>query len=96
MMRSHGTDLSREIYQFEEKGEPIYDAIEKTIHLRYSLLLYIYSTSWEVTNNRSSFMRALVMDFPGDKNALDINNEFMFGKAILVAPVVNAQYTPEK
>ncbi len=96
MMRSHGTDLSREIYQFGKKGEPVYDAIEKTIRLRYSLLPYIYSTSWEVTNHRSSFMRALVMDFPGDKNALDINNEFMFGKAILVAPVIQAQYTPEK
>lgn len=96
MMRSHGTDAPREIYHFGEKGEPIYDAIEKTINLRYSLLPYIYSTSWEVTNKQSSFMRALVMDFPNDKKALDLNNEFMFGKALLVAPVVNAQYTPEK
>ena len=47
MMRSHGTDLSREIYHFGQKGEPIYDAIESTIRLRYSLLPYIYSTSWE-------------------------------------------------
>ena len=30
MMRSHGTDVPREIYNFGEKGEPIYDAIEKT------------------------------------------------------------------
>ena len=96
MMRSHGTDLSREIYHFGQKGEPIYDAIERTIHLRYSLLPYIYSTSWEVTDKQSSFMRALVMDFAKDKHVWDINDQFMFGKSILVAPVVHAQYTPEK
>jgi len=96
MMRSHGTDLSREIYNFGKKGEPIYDVIEKTINLRYALLPYIYSTSWEVTDKQSSFMRALVMDFANDKKVLDINDQFMFGKSILVAPIVNAQYTPEK
>ena len=57
---------------------------------------YIYSTSWEVTNAQSSFLRALVMDFPQDKNVWDINNEYMFGKSILVAPIVEAQYTDEK
>src|SRR5690606_41596607 len=36
------------------------------------------------------------MDFPQDKNVWDINNEYMFGKSILVAPIVEAQYTPEK
>ena len=41
-----------------KKGEPVYDAIEKMINLRYSLLPYIYSTSWEVTERQSSFMRA--------------------------------------
>jgi len=39
-------------------------------------------------------MRALVMDFK-DKKVVDMNNEYMFGKSILVAPIVNAQYTPE-
>jgi alpha-D-xyloside xylohydrolase len=96
MMRSHGTDIPREIYQFGQKGEPIYDAIEKTIRLRYALLPYIYATSWEVTQHQSSFMRALFMDFANDKNVLDMNDQFMFGKSILVAPVLKAQYTPER
>lgn len=94
MMRSHGTDVPREIYQFGKKGEPVYDAIEKAIHLRYLLLPYIYSTAWTVTHQQSSFMRALAMDF-SDKNVQDINNEYMFGKSILVAPILKAQYTPE-
>ena len=96
MMRSHGADTPREIYQFGKKGEPVYDAIEKMIRLRYLLLPYIYSTSWDVTHRQSTFMRALVMDFPKDKKVWDMNDEYMFGKAFLVAPVLEAQYTPEK
>lgn len=95
MMRSHGTDVYREIYKFGKKGEPVYDAIEKMIGLRYSLLPYIYSTSWEVSNRQSSFMRALMMDFVDDRKVWDINDEYMFGKSLLVAPIVHAQYTPE-
>lgn len=92
MMRSHGADAPREIYQFGKKGDKAYDAIEKYINLRYRLLPYIYSTSWDVTTNQSSMMRALVMDFATDKNALDINDEYMFGKSLLVSPVTNAMY----
>ena len=92
MMRSHGADAPREIYQFGKKGDKVYDVIEKYINLRYRLLPYIYGTSWDVTANQSTMMRALVMDFPGDKNALDINDEFMFGKSLLVAPVTQPMY----
>jgi alpha-D-xyloside xylohydrolase len=92
MMRSHGADAPREIYQFGKAGDRNFDAIEKFIKLRYQLLPYIYSTSWDVTANHSSMMRALVMDFANDKNALDINDQFMFGQSILVSPVTTAMY----
>jgi alpha-D-xyloside xylohydrolase len=95
MMRSHGTDAPREIYQFGEKGDKVYDAIEKFINLRYSLLPYIYSVSWDVTSNKSTMMRALMMDFPGDKQALDINDQYMFGKSILVCPVTVPMYSKD-
>jgi alpha-D-xyloside xylohydrolase len=95
MMRSHGTDAPREIYQFGQKGDKVYDAIEKSINLRYSLLPYIYSVSWDVTANQSSMMRALMMDFPKDKQALDINDQYMFGKSILVCPVTKAMYSKD-
>lgn len=93
MMRSHGADAPREIYQFGQKGEPYYDAIAKFIHLRYSLLPYIYSLSWEVTSHQSTFLRALVMDFPKDRKVWNMNNEYMFGKSILVKPVTDPMYT---
>ena len=95
MMRSHGEGAPREIYQFGKKGDKVYDAVEKFINLRYSLLPYIYSTSWDVTANQSSMTRALVMDFANDKQALDINDEFMFGKSILVCPVTNSMYSKD-
>ena len=93
MMRSHGADAPREIYQFGKKGDKVYDTVEKYINLRYSLLPYIYSASWDITANQSSMMRALMMDFSADKQALDINDEYMFGKSILVSPVTKAMYS---
>jgi len=93
MMRSHGTDAPREIYQFGQKGDRIYNAIEKAIRLRYCLLPYIYTTSWDVTSNQSTMTRALVMDFADDKQSLDINDEYMFGKSMLVCPVTRPMYS---
>lgn len=87
MMRSHGTAIPREIYQFGKKGDTIYDVLEKFIKLRYSLLPYIYSTAWQVTDHNQSFMRALAIDFNRDKNVYDIGGEYMFGKSFLVSPV---------
>lgn len=96
MMRSHGADAPREIYQFGQKGDVIYDAIAKYINLRYALLPYIYSTSWDVTANQASMMRALVMDFASDPKALDINDEYLFGDSILVCPVTEGMYTSNR
>ena len=96
MMRSHGESSRREIWEFGAPGEPVYDAIEKTIRLRYSLLPYIYSVSHEVTADDGTFQRALVMDFPADKAVWERADEFLFGRGLLVAPVLHAQYTPEQ
>lgn len=93
IMRSHGTDIPREIYQFGKPGYWAFDAIAKYINLRYRLLPYNYSNAWSVTADASTMMRALVMDFPSDRKVLNINNEYMFGKAFLVAPVTDSMYT---
>jgi alpha-D-xyloside xylohydrolase len=90
MMRSHGTDIPREIYQFGQPGDKTYDVLAKFINLRYSLLPYIYSTAWDVTHHSGSIMRALFMDFKQDKQVYDIGSQYMFGKSIMVSPVTNA------
>jgi len=96
MMRSHGTDVYRELYYYGHAGEPVYDALVDAVRLRYRLLPYIYSTSWQVSKNDDSFMRALVMDFPADKKVWDMNSEYMFGRSLLVTPVTRPLYTEEK
>ena len=96
MMRSHGTDTYREIYYFGKEGEPVYDAIKRTIRMRYWMLPYIYSTAWQVSKRHGSFLRALMMDFKDDKNTWTMGNEFMMGDAFLVVPIVKAQYTEER
>lgn len=96
MMRSHGTDVYRELYEFGKKGEPVYEALVDAVKLRYRFLPYIYSTSWQVSKNDDSFMRALFMDFKDDKNTWDNSREYMFGRNVLVCPVLNPLYTTEK
>jgi alpha-D-xyloside xylohydrolase len=66
IFRSHGTDAAREIWRFGEEGSPFYDAIAKTIRLRYQLLPYIYSLAAEVTFAGGSMMRALALEYPDD------------------------------
>jgi alpha-D-xyloside xylohydrolase len=93
MMRSHGTNTPREIWQFGQKGDWAYDVIEKFIRLRYRLLPYNYSLSWDVTSKAGSVMRLLSMDFPHDDNVHDMGNQYMYGKSILVAPVTTPFYS---
>ncbi len=95
MMRSHGTDVPREVYLYGKPGEPAYDALVEAIKFRYSLLPYIYSTSWDVTKNHGTFMRALPMDFAADKSTWNRSDAYMFGRQLFVAPIIKALYTPE-
>ena len=96
VFRSHGADAPREIWQFGKKGEPVYDAIEQQIRLRYRLIPYLYSTAWQVTSMGDSYMRPLFADFAQDKKVWNMTDEFLFGRSILACPIVNPQYTEEK
>jgi alpha-D-xyloside xylohydrolase len=63
----------------------------------YGLLLNVQMFQIvDVPSNHSSMMRALVMDFATDKQALDINDEYMFGKSILVCPVTKGMYSKDQ
>lgn len=93
MMRSHGTELPREIWNFGKRGDWCFDAQEKMIKLRYRLLPYIYSTSWDVSSNDGTFMRPLLMDFTSDKKTYELGGEYLFGRSILVTPVTKPEVT---
>ena len=74
----------------------IRDVIEKMIRLRYRLIPYLYSTAWQVTSNNESYLRPLFCDFATDKKVWDMTDEFMFGRSILAAPILDPQYTQEQ
>lgn len=95
IMRVHGTSIEREPYIFKDKSERMYASLVDTVNLRYRLLPYIYSTSWQVTSADSTMMRPLVMDFAADPAVRDINDQFMFGPALLVHPVTRPMYHVE-
>ena len=84
-MRTHGTRKFNEVWSYGPQAEPI---LEKYLKLRYRLMPYIYSLGWFTHQTGAPFMRALFMDFPADSKVFDLRDEYMFGPALLVAPVV--------
>ncbi len=95
MMRSHGTDTPREIWQFGEPGEVWYDAIASAIALRYRLMPYIYSLAGAVWLDDALMERPLLFDFAADRRAAASDEAFLVGKSLLVIPVTGPmEYGP--
>jgi alpha-D-xyloside xylohydrolase len=84
IFRIHGYQSETEPWKY---GQRVEDHMRKMLALRYRLLSYIYSEAWQITKHGSTMMRPLVMDFNGDTAALNQRFEYMFGQALLVAPV---------
>lgn len=84
IMRSHGERMHNEVWAYGAQAEPI---LAKYLKLRYQLLPYTYSLAYRTYQTGAPYMRALFMDFPGDPQAANIPDEYMYGPAFLVAPV---------
>jgi alpha-glucosidase/alpha-D-xyloside xylohydrolase len=65
--------------------EPI---CRKYLELRYRLLPYIYSAVRECTVTGLPLMRALWLHYPDDPKAIGRDDEYLWGRDLLVAPVV--------
>ena len=87
LLRVHGTDRPREMWNIGDETTPAYQAQLKADKLRYALFPYIYSLAGAVTHDGYTIMRPLVMDFRNDAKALDLADQYMFGPAFLVNPV---------
>jgi alpha-D-xyloside xylohydrolase len=88
IFRSHGSETPREIWEFGDYST----ALVKFDNLRYRLMPYIYSLGWRVTHDGYSIMRGLPMDFGRDRKTYSIDDQFMFGPAIMVSPVTEYMY----
>jgi alpha-D-xyloside xylohydrolase len=87
LFRSHGETPKREIYEIAAGDSAMYDAMVAYDRLRYRLMPYIYTLAADTFHKDGTMMRGLVMDFPGDRKAWNLDDEYMFGPAFLVAPV---------
>jgi alpha-D-xyloside xylohydrolase len=83
IFRTHGHRTSNEVFSYGPQT-PTLVAYDK---LRSRLLSYIYSLAWRVTHEDYTIQRPLVMDWPADIKTRYIDDQFMFGPALLVNPV---------
>jgi alpha-D-xyloside xylohydrolase len=88
--RSHGSRAQNEVWSYGKEAEPI---LERYLRLRYRLMPYLYSLAHTTHQNGAPFMRGLFMDFGDDPKVADIGDEYMFGPALLVAPVTEQGVT---
>lgn len=87
LYRAHGQFPYREVWNIAPEGHPAYNSILYYTKLRYNLMPYIYSLAGMTHFNDYTIMRPLVMDFTADTNVNSISDEYLFGPALLVAPV---------
>jgi alpha-D-xyloside xylohydrolase len=93
-MRYHGT-TPREPWHFPT----VAPLVRSWLRLRYALIPYILQeaaycirTGAEEANGRS-MMAPLLLDYPRDPNVWHIDDEYMFGRNFLVAPILNEEGT---
>lgn len=90
IFRIHGYQTETEPWKY---GEVVENNMRSMLNLRYRLMPYIYSEAWQVSKNGSTITRPLVMDFGKDTTAVKQAYQYMFGKAMLIAPVIEAGIT---
>ena len=69
------------------------DIVRKYLKLRYRLLPFLYTTLEESHRTGVPLFRPLLLNYQGDENALTIDDEFMIGADLLVAPILKSGQT---
>lgn len=85
--RCHGAgdDTYREPWRFSEEAFEIFKYYDK---LRYSIMPYIYEEAEKCTKTGLPMVRALYLEYPEDINVRYIDDQYMFGDGMLIAPVL--------
>lgn len=88
LFRVHGQFPFREIYNIAPESHPAYKSMLYYSKLRYRLMPYIYSLAGKSYQEDYTIMRGLVMDFPSDLKASNLNDAYLFGPSLLINPVL--------
>jgi alpha-D-xyloside xylohydrolase len=87
LFRSHGEYPLRETPIIARDDPAMLEGLIYYDRLRYRLLPYIYTLAAGTFFDDGTIMRPLVMDFAADRRAWNVDDEYLFGPALLVAPV---------
>ncbi|MDH7473608.1 MAG: glycoside hydrolase family 31 protein [Anaerolineae bacterium] len=68
-------------------GEPYTSINRRFVELRYQLLPYVYTAFWQCAQSGLPILRPLMLHWQDDPRTHALDDEFMFGDALLVAPV---------
>jgi alpha-glucosidase (family GH31 glycosyl hydrolase) len=86
ILRPHGSGVPSEAVYFNDTTQNI---VRNFMKLRYSLLPYIYTTTFQAHAEGLPIVRPLFLEFPDDITTFEIENQYMFGEALLVVPITN-------
>src|SRR5205085_8128063 len=90
--RNHNNANQNDKYPWVH-GESIEKLCRSAIVLRYRLLPYIYSQLMAASESGFPLQRPLIFNDQPDRAARDVDDEYLFGEHLLVAPVCHAGCT---
>ncbi len=82
--RLHGMESYRVPWNFDEEAV---DVLRHFTKLKCRLMPYLYETAKQASGAGIPMMRAMVLEFPEDPGAAFLDQQYMLGNALLVAPV---------
>ena len=88
--RAHGAPPTEPWLYDSEKVQTVF---RQSAEMKYKLMPYVYAQAMECTQKGLPMLRALFVEFPQDPGAWKIDDEYMFGSQILVAPLLEEGMT---
>ena len=74
-------------------GKYYEDIIRKYLKLRYELLPFLYTTLEEARRTGVPLFRPLLLNYQDDASTYNLDDQFMIGDALLVAPIMKPDLT---
>ena len=71
-------------------SEDFTKAFRECAEMKYKLMPYVYAQAKDCSNRGLPMVRALFVEFPHDHGAWLVEDEYMFGSQILVAPLLES------
>jgi alpha-D-xyloside xylohydrolase len=86
-VRQFGSGSDNEVWSF---GDDVYRILVELLHLRERLRPYVRETMRAAHERGTPVMRPLFYEFPADPRAWEIEDAYLFGRDVLVAPILEA------